>query len=145
MRYFSAILSTVYAFAYPNRPCVPLFNLAADATAVELVPDGGEHLASALKKIEGSTATRDKLGGSHAHLAHMYISNGPAVSGNMGFWEKAGSLLSTHPRTTDRVAQLVPHPSPIGAGVLGGAGVEQTTAFAAFGQEVAAVLDEGLW
>lgn len=110
---------------------------AADATAMELVPDGGVHLASALKKIEGSTAARDKLGGTHAHLSHMYISNTPAVSQEAGFWEKAGALLSTHPKTTDRVAQLVP--------VAGIADVGPVTAFAAFGQEVAGVLDDGLW
>lgn len=110
---------------------------AADATAMELVPDGGVHLASALKKIEGSTATRDALGGSHAHLAHMYISNSPAASQAAGFWEKAGALLSTHPKTTDRVAQLVP--------IAGSTAVEPVTAFAAFGKEVAGVLDDGLW
>lgn len=116
---------------------------AADAAAAELVPDGGMHLARALEKIEESTAKRDKLGGNNDYLSHMYIANSPGKS--KGWFEKAGALLSTHPRTADRKARLVPDAAPIAAGVAGGVDVGQVTAFAAFGKEVAGVLDDGLW
>jgi len=105
---------------------------AADAAAAELVPDGGMHLARALEKIEESTAKRDKLGGNNDYLSHMYIANSPGKS--KGWFEKAGALLSTHPRTADRKARLVLDAAPIAAGVAGGVDVGQVTAFAAFGK-----------
>ena len=106
---------------------------------MELVPDGGMHLASALKKIEGHTAPRDKLGGANSHLAHMYIAN----NAKPGRERWGAALFSTHPRTADRVAYLVPTAEDMAE--EGEPAPTSTTAFSRLGNEVAGVLEDGLW
>jgi len=112
---------------------------AADAAAAELVPNGDVHLASALQKIERSTVERDELGGSNDYLSHMYFSNRPSeLRREPGFWTKAADLFSTHPRTADRVAELLPVEAA-------STGAEPAGSFVAFGRELAFVVEDGLW